>query len=67
MFKRVIIVVIVAALVLGSPLFAGGAGEEGAVKTQLVNVASTFPADSPQDKGLNVFKKIIEEKSNGRF
>ena len=67
MSKRVILVVIVAALLLGSPLFAGGAGEEGAVKTQIVNVASTFPADSPQDKGLNVFKETLEKESNGRF
>ena len=67
MSKKLIFVVIVAVLLLSSPLFAGGAGEEGAVKTQIVNVASTFPADSPQDKGLTVFKETLEKESNGRF
>lgn len=32
-----------------------------------VNVASTFPPDSPQDKGLNKFKQLVEERSGGRI
>jgi TRAP-type transport system periplasmic protein len=32
-----------------------------------INVASTFPPDSPQDKGLNKFKQLVEERSGGRI
>lgn len=32
-----------------------------------VNVASTFPPDSPQDKGLNKFKQLVEERSGDRI
>ena len=67
MSKRVVCLLFLVVAVAASPLFAGGEGEAGSAKTQIVNVASTFPADSPQDKGLNVFKKIVEEESNGRF
>jgi TRAP-type C4-dicarboxylate transport system substrate-binding protein len=31
------------------------------------NVASTFPPDSPQDKGLNKFKQLVAERSGGRI
>jgi TRAP-type C4-dicarboxylate transport system substrate-binding protein len=30
-----------------------------------VTVASTFPPDSPQDKGLNKFKQLVTERSGG--
>ena len=32
-----------------------------------VNVASTFPPDSPQDKGLNKFKQLVVERAGGRI
>jgi tripartite ATP-independent transporter DctP family solute receptor len=32
-----------------------------------VNVASTFPPDSPQDKGLNTFKQRVAERAGGRI
>ena len=31
------------------------------------NVASTFPPDSPQDKGLNKFKQLVAERAGGRY
>ncbi|MEW6264104.1 MAG: TRAP transporter substrate-binding protein [Thermodesulfobacteriota bacterium] len=31
------------------------------------NIASTFPPDSPQDKGLNKFKQLVAERSGGRI
>lgn len=52
--------------------FAGGAKEQGAApaapaKKVTANIASTFPPDSPQDKGLNKFKQVAAEKSGGRI
>jgi tripartite ATP-independent transporter DctP family solute receptor len=66
MLKKIFVLCVIAAFFAAVPVLAGGAGE-GAAKTQIINVASTFPDDSPQDKGLDLFKKIVEEKSNGRF
>ena len=31
------------------------------------NVASTFPPDSPQDKGLNKFKQLVAERAGSRI
>jgi tripartite ATP-independent transporter DctP family solute receptor len=31
------------------------------------NIASTFPPGSPQDMGLNKFKELVTERSNGRI
>ncbi len=67
MRKFIIVTLLLVSLVGTGTLFAGGEKEGGAQKSQLVNVASTFPAGSPQDEGLNVFKKLVEERSNGRF
>lgn len=33
----------------------------------IVNIASTFPPDSPQDQGMVKFKELVEERSNGRI
>ena len=33
----------------------------------IVNIASTFPPDSPQDKGLVKFKELVAERSDGRI
>jgi tripartite ATP-independent transporter DctP family solute receptor len=51
--------------VLGVLLILGPA----AVSAQKItaNVASTFPPDSPQDKGLNKFKQLVAERSGGRI
>ena len=46
--------------------FAGGGGDSGGKKIT-ANIASTFPPDSPQDKGMNHFKKLAAERSNGRI
>jgi tripartite ATP-independent transporter DctP family solute receptor len=58
------IVVLIMVLVCGLLAFAPPAVL--AQKTT-VNVASTFPPDSPQDKGLNKFKLLVEERSGGRI
>jgi len=57
------------ALTLTAPVFAGGGGEKAAApaKKMVVNVASTFPPDSPQDKGLQRFKALAAERSGGRL
>lgn len=53
-------------LLVGSvSLFAAGGAEGGG--TQVINIASTFPDGSPQDEGLDLFKELVEERSNGRF
>jgi TRAP-type transport system periplasmic protein len=36
-------------------------------KTMIVNIASTFPPDSPQDQGMVRFKELVEERSDGRI
>ena len=53
-----------------SVVFASGANDQGsttAVKKMTVNVASTFPPDSPQDKGLKKFAELVNQRSNGRI
>lgn len=50
-----------------APVFAGGSGEAAPAKKMVVNVASTFPPDSPQDKGLQKFKALVAERSKGRI
>lgn len=67
MRKVIIIALVFALLSVTSSVFASGQGEEGSVQTQTINVASTFPEGSPQDEGLNVFKDLVEERSDGRF
>jgi len=50
---------------------AGGAKESGApaaaAKKITANIASTFPPDSPQDMGMNKFKELVAQRSNGRI
>ncbi len=36
-------------------------------KAMIVNIASTFPPDSPQDQGMVKFKELVKERSNGRI
>ena len=47
--------------------FAGGAKEGGEAKKVTANIASTFPPDSPQDKGMVKFKQLVGERSGGRI
>jgi TRAP-type transport system periplasmic protein len=65
MRNRLFAVVLVVLLFASASLFAGGDAEGGG--TQVINVASTFPGGSPQDQGLNRFKELVEEGSDGRF
>jgi TRAP-type C4-dicarboxylate transport system substrate-binding protein len=59
-------------LVLGPAIvFAGGAKESGKAaapaKKIIMNVASTFPPNSPQDQGLVKFKQLVEQRSGGKM
>ena len=66
--RKVICVGLALTLVLGTvSLFAAGTAEGAAPRRQIINVASTFPGGSPQDQGLNVFKRLVEERSDGRL
>lgn len=66
--RRTICLVVVFAMIFATgSLFAGGQRDDAAPRRQIINVASTFPGGSPQDQGLNVFKQLVEERSNGRF
>ena len=56
-------VVGLALFALAAPVFAQGSP----AKKMVVNVASTFPPDSPQDKGLQKFKALVTERSSGRI
>ncbi|MBV5272065.1 MAG: TRAP transporter substrate-binding protein, partial [Afipia sp.] len=47
---------------LAAPVFA-----QASAKKMVVNVASTFPPDSPQDKGLQKFKSLVTERSGGKI
>ncbi|MFH2115178.1 MAG: TRAP transporter substrate-binding protein [Spirochaetota bacterium] len=63
--------VIIALLASSASLFAEGSKEQSPAtspaKKMIVNVASTFPPDSPQDKGLQKFKELVAQKSDGRI
>lgn len=39
----------------------------GIAKTTIVNIASTYPPNSPVDKGLVKFKELVAERSDGRI
>ena len=59
-----------ALLIAPAMVFAGGskeAAKPAPAKKLVVNVASTFPTDSPQDKGLVKFKELAGQRSNGRM
>ena len=60
-------VVGVTLLALTAPVFAQSSAGGASAKKMVVNVASTFPPDSPQDKGLQKFKALVAERSNGRL
>lgn len=65
----IVLVSAIVALALAAPAFAGGSKDKGTAapsKKMVVNVASTFPPDSPQDKGLQKFKALVAERSGGR-
>jgi tripartite ATP-independent transporter DctP family solute receptor len=68
--KKIIALLVCVALIAGAA-FAAGSKEDGkaaaAPKKVSANIASTFPPDSPQDKGLNMFKKLVAERSGGRI
>ena len=66
--KRTIVVFVCVLMVLSSlSLFAEGAKESAEGKKIVANIASTFPPDSPQDKGLKKFKELAESRSDGRI
>lgn len=52
-------------------VFAGGSKESANAPAQpkkiTINVASTFPPNSPQDQGLTKFKQLVEQRTNGRM
>lgn len=51
--------------------FAGGSKESASApapaKKITINVASTFPPNSPQDQGLTKFKQLVEQRTSGRM
>lgn len=47
--------------------FATGVKEAAAQEKITANIASTFPPGSPQDLGLNKFKELVAERSDGRI
>jgi TRAP-type transport system periplasmic protein len=65
--KRIALVLLCTLCAAG--LFAEGSREGAAAagKKLVVNVASTFPPGSPQDLGLNKFKELVTQRSNGRI
>jgi len=66
--KKTIVLFVCVLMVLSSiALVAEGAQEAGEGKKIVANIASTFPPDSPQDKGLKKFKELAESRSNGRI
>jgi len=66
-----IVVAFVCLLAVAGLVLAGCAKEQGAAKAApkklTVNIASTFPPDSPQDKGLNKFKELVTQRAGGRI
>jgi tripartite ATP-independent transporter DctP family solute receptor len=63
---KLISVFVVLVLVLSGTAFAGGA-KDGSGGKKVINVASTYPAGSPQDLGINRFKEEFEKATNGRY
>ncbi len=69
----ILLAAVVAIAILAAPaaVFAGGSKETKAAapaaKKITANVASTFPANSPQDMGLVKFKELAAQRSNGRI
>jgi tripartite ATP-independent transporter DctP family solute receptor len=63
--------ILVCFLIAAGFVLAGGAKESGAPaaagKKITANIASTFPPDSPQDMGMNKFKELVAQRSNGRI
>lgn len=63
--------ILVCFLIAAGFVLAGGAKEGGApaaaAKKITANIASTFPPDSPQDMGMNKFKELVAQRSNGRI
>jgi len=63
--------ILVCFLLVAGFALAGGAKESGApaaaAKKITANIASTFPPDSPQDMGMNKFKELVAQRSNGRI
>ncbi|HOV39729.1 MAG TPA: TRAP transporter substrate-binding protein [Spirochaetales bacterium] len=63
--------ILVCFLLAAGFVLAGGAKESGApaaaAKKITANIASTFPPDSPQDMGMNKFKELVAQRSNGRI
>ncbi|MBP7495871.1 MAG: TRAP transporter substrate-binding protein [Spirochaetales bacterium] len=63
--------ILVCFLIVAGFALAGGAKESGApaaaAKKITANIASTFPPDSPQDMGMNKFKELVAQRSNGRI
>lgn len=67
MRKSCCLVFVLAMIVASGSVFAGGQAEGSAPRRQIINVASTFPGGSPQDQGLNRFKELVEQRSDGRL
>jgi tripartite ATP-independent transporter DctP family solute receptor len=69
--KKSVSLVLVLLLVVGVfSAFASGSKEGAAAapaKKVTANIASTFPPDSPQDKGMVKFKQLVAERSGGRI
>ncbi len=67
------ILLVCALLLAGSGAVFGMGGQEsgaaagGPAKKMTVNIASTYPPNSPQDLGLNKFKDLVEQSSGGRI
>ncbi|MFQ3621087.1 MAG: TRAP transporter substrate-binding protein [Spirochaetales bacterium] len=64
--KKLLMLLVCLSLVAGL-VFASGAKEQPAAKKITANIASTFPPDSPQDKGLHRFKELVTQRSGGRI
>ena len=59
--KRIIILSLILVLILSLVATAQ------ATNKVTVNIASTYPSNSPQDKGLVKFKELVAERSGGRI
>lgn len=64
---RILLALLVIALI-AVPIFGAGTAESGAAaKKMTVNVASVFPPEGPVHELMVEFKKLTEERSNGRI